>query len=246
MSGLVYLITGANRGIGLGLTEHYLTLPNTIVIAAVRNPSSVDGLKALKAGSSSKLVIIKIDSASTTDAAEAVRVLKSEHSITHIDVVIANAGLGRYWGPALETPISEFQEHFQVNATGVLVLFQAVHGLLEASKAPKFIPIGTPVGSIGELESYPLPTTAYGTSKAALNFLTRKLHFEHPDIVIYSLAPGWVQTEMGRGAASAVGMDDAPVTLEESVAGLTKSIDNATRETMGGVFASYDGKTHAW
>jgi hypothetical protein len=34
----------------------------------------------------------------------------------------------------------------------------------------------------------------------------------------------WVQTEMGRGAASAVGMEDAPVTLDQSVAGLTKSV----------------------
>jgi norsolorinic acid ketoreductase len=133
---------------------------------------------------------VKLDSTSTTDAAEAVTLLKSKYEINHIDVVIANAGVGKFWGPALTTPISEFKEHFDVNATGTLVLFQAVHDLLAAAKNPKFIPIGTPVGSIGELENYPLGSTAYGTSKAALNFLTRKLHFEHPNMVIYPLAPG--------------------------------------------------------
>ena len=34
----------------------------------------------------------------------------------------------------------------------------------------------------------------------------------------------WVQTEMGRGAATAVGMADAPVTPDESVDGLTKVV----------------------
>jgi hypothetical protein len=33
---------------------------------------------------------------------------------------------------------------------------------------------------------------------------------------------------MGRGAASSVGMEDAPVTVEESVKGLTSSVSNTT------------------
>jgi norsolorinic acid ketoreductase len=177
-------------GIGLGLVGHYLSLKNTTVIAAVRDPSSTNDLTALKSGFGSKLIIVKIDSVSHTDAGAAVELLKSKYSISHIDVVIANAGVGKYWGPAVTTPIAEFQEHFQVNATGTLILFQAVHNLLDAAKNPKFVPIGTPVGSVGEQEAYPLPSTAYGTSKSALNFLTRKLHFEHENIVIFPLAPG--------------------------------------------------------
>jgi len=43
-------------------------------------------------------------------------------------------------------------------------------------------------------------------------------------VLIADFLDSWVQTEMGRGAASAVGMDDAPVTPEQSVAGLTKSV----------------------
>jgi norsolorinic acid ketoreductase len=180
----------AYSGIGLGLAEHYLSLSNTTVIAAVRTPSSATQLSAIKTGSGSKLIIVKIDSASTTDAAEAVKLLKSKYQISHIDVVIANAGIAKFWGPALTTPISEFVEHLTTNATGTLVLFQAVHGLLEAAKMPKFIPIGTPVGSIGEIEKFPLGSTAYGTSKAALHFLTRKMHFENEGMVIFPLAPG--------------------------------------------------------
>jgi norsolorinic acid ketoreductase len=179
-------------GIGLGLVEHYLSLSNNTIIAAVRNPSTASSLKTLKPGPGSSLMVVQIDSASRTDAASAVDLLKSKHKISHIDVVIANAGVGKYWGAALTTPISEFEDHFQVNVTGTLVLFQAVHGLLNAAKEPKFVPIGTPVGSVGEMASYPLPSTAYGTSKSALNFLTRKLHFEHENMIIFPLTPGYV------------------------------------------------------
>jgi hypothetical protein len=34
----------------------------------------------------------------------------------------------------------------------------------------------------------------------------------------------WVQTDMGRSAAAKVGMEDAPVTIEQSVAGLSKTV----------------------
>lgn len=170
--------------------QHYLTLENNTVIAGVRNPSSVADLEAIKPGNGSKLIIVKIDNASTNTAAEAAETLKTKYSISHLDVVIANAGIGSYWGPAISTPISEFNEHFLVNATGTLALFQAVHKLLDASKDPKFVTISTPVGSIGEIENFPLPGTAYGTSKAALNFLTRKLHFEHENMTIFPISPG--------------------------------------------------------
>jgi norsolorinic acid ketoreductase len=177
-------------GIGLGLVEHYVQKANTTVIAGVRNPSAPSRLSDLAPGVGSQLIVVKLDSKSKSDAAKAVELLKTKHGIKHIDVVIANAGIANFWGPALTAPISEFEDHLDVNVTGVLVLFQAVHELLSAAKLPKFIPIGTPVGSIGEQENFPLLSIAYGTSKAALNFLTRKLHFEHPDMTIYPLAPG--------------------------------------------------------
>jgi hypothetical protein len=39
MTNTIYLITGASRGIGRGLAEIFLARPNTIVIAAVRDPA---------------------------------------------------------------------------------------------------------------------------------------------------------------------------------------------------------------
>ncbi len=96
------------------------------------------------------------------------------------------------------------------------------------------------------MEQIPVPGLAYGTSKAALNYVMRKLHFEHQDIVIYPINPGWVQTDMGSGSAKSFGMEDAPTTLADSIAGVTKNIDEATRESQSGKFAAFDGTLNGW
>ena len=50
--------------------------------------------------------------------------------------------------------------------------------------------MGSAAGSIGGIESSPVPNAAYGSSKAVLNYLTRKAHFENEGLVIFSIHPG--------------------------------------------------------
>ncbi|KAF7967622.1 hypothetical protein HWV62_33637 [Athelia sp. TMB] len=243
-----YLITGANRGLGLGLAEAFLARPNVTVIAAVRNPSSsesVASLKALPVGAGSKLIFVKIDSLSETDAAAAVKQLQTEHGISALDVVIANSGIANQMGPAIVTPIDEVRAHFEVNAVGPLVLFQATAALLEAAQG-KFFVMSSAMGSVGDMELMPAPNTAYGSSKAAVNFITRKIHFEHPKITAVALTPGWVQTDMGNGAADILGVPRPTLTLNESITGLVRIIDTANRAETSGTFASYEGKAWKW
>jgi len=54
-------------------------------------------------------------------------------------------------------------------------------------------------------------------SQSSMNYMARYAHFEHPDLVIFSLSPGWVQTEMGNLGARTAGMEKAPITVDESV-----------------------------
>lgn len=177
------------------LTQTFLSRPTTTVIAGVRNPSnsaSVASLNALPIGAGSKLITVKIDSVSETDATDAVKFLGAEHGITALDIVIANSGIADCWDSALKTPIQEMRNHFEVNTIGPLVLFQAVASLLEASGDGKFFVMGSSLGSIANMEDWPMPSTAYGTSKAAINFITRKIHFENPKLTAVALHPGYV------------------------------------------------------
>jgi hypothetical protein len=69
--------------------------PNHIVIAASHNPSDSNskGLLSFKTGEGSKSVLVKVDANIYTDAAEALKELETKHSINHIDIVYANAGI---------------------------------------------------------------------------------------------------------------------------------------------------------
>jgi NAD(P)-dependent dehydrogenase (short-subunit alcohol dehydrogenase family) len=68
----------------------------------------------------------------------------------------------------------------QVNVNGTLVLFQATYPLLKASTStPKFIAVSSVAGSITIGPTMPMKAVAYGASKAALNFVVRKLHQEN-------------------------------------------------------------------
>ena len=79
---------------GFHIASTLLKRPKTTVIVGVRDLGSLSGLEVIECGEHSTLIGIKLDSTSETDATEAVSKLKSEHSIQHLDVVLANAGYG--------------------------------------------------------------------------------------------------------------------------------------------------------
>ena len=192
MSSTVYLITGANRGLGRGIAEAVLVRPNTTVIAAVRDPSapSAQSLQSLRTTPSSKVIVVKVDSRSPTDAAAAVQKLEDQGIITYVDVVIANAGISNDFSTVHEVPIPVLQEHVEVNGYGPIYLFQAVYPLLKKSRKPIFVGVGSPLGSIGGMELRPYPNAAYGPSKAILHWTVRKIHFESKDMISFVVDPG--------------------------------------------------------
>lgn len=126
-----------------------------------------------------------------------------------------------------------------MNTLGPVVLFQAAHTLLLASptRAPQFTIISTTGGSIAQY--LPFHAAAYGTSKAAANFLVKVLHSEHPTLVALAIHPGWVATEMGNAGAATQGMAQAPVSVKESVEGILSRVDGATREKSSGRFWNF-------
>ncbi|KPI41918.1 putative oxido [Cyphellophora attinorum] len=248
-----YLITGGNRGIALGLVTALLSRPSTTVIASVRNKTSASQLESeiskTSVGTNSKLYIIFLDLATVTSpqvARDALQDSLAKH-ITHIDVLISSAAIISSMGPSLTTTSGEMQSHFQANSTAQLMLFQAFWPLLQASAQPKSIAITSSVGSIGAQE--PFSGGAYGPSKAALNWIVKRLHLElqKEGLVSVAVHPGWVQTEGGQFAADAWSYPGKPpLTIEQSVTGVLSVIDGASRDTVSGKFMSYDGTELVW
>ncbi|KAI0172717.1 hypothetical protein GGR52DRAFT_419308 [Hypoxylon sp. FL1284] len=233
------LITGANRGLGRALAIRFLARPNITVVAAVRdlNHDTSRSLSDLARSEGTKLIVVKVDATSDVDAQDAVKLIQAEHGITKLDIVVANAGYGTMFGDLSQVKPSEVRDLVDINTLGPLRLFQAVRPLLEAGDQPRFVLIGTPIASIAAMENSPFPMFAYGASKAAAHYLTRKIHCESPGLIAFVADPGFMQTDMGNTGARHFGYEKAFVPVDASADFV---LDQATREDTSGKFVTID------
>ncbi|KAK7968686.1 hypothetical protein PG988_007759 [Apiospora saccharicola] len=252
----VYLVTGANRGLGLGLVKALLARPQTSVVATVRDDETAASLrKELAAsttgeGSQAEVVVLDLSTAPTPE-----QVLEAilPTSVYSIDVLINNAGRMVPMCPIADTASQDLRDALETNAIAPLALFQALRPRMMAQSStrerkfpPKVVMVSSSVGCITQQEA---PGGAYGASKAALNWITRALHNENAagGLVAVALHPGWVQTRAGEHAASEWGHQGAlPETVEGSVKGMLEVIDGATRESTSGKLVTYKGEELAW
>lgn len=169
------------------------------MVACLRDTGSPSAraLSDLPRARASQLIFAKLDSSVDEDAASAIQQLTTHHAIPHLDVVIANAGISNYFGRAAVTPAHEMMEHFRVNAVAPLLLFQATAPLLERAPSPRFVVMSSAAASLDGVERLPVENTAYGASKAAVNFVARRIHYENPGMVVFPISPGWLRTDVG-------------------------------------------------
>ena len=251
----VYVVTGANRGLGLGLTKSLLSRPSTTVIGTVRNDEAAASLKAdtdsITSANGTTLHIVKLD---FSTAIPTEKILEAFHAavgsgLSHIDVLINNAAVGPPFVPSVELRAEDLRAAFETNTIAPLLVFQALWPLLRRSPTgrPKLVMMSSSVGCVTEME--PLPGGAYGPSKAALNYLTKSLHTQHEadGLVALALHPGWVRTRAGAFVAREWGFPgEPPVSVDDSVRGMLDVIDAATRETASGKFLTQTGDVLAW
>lgn len=201
-------ISGANRGmqcnsnsemagltiagIGKALLKEYLSRPNHTVIGSVRDIKSAtaEELRAIPTAEGSKIILVKIESTSTTDASETVKELQSQ-GITKIDIVIANAAVTGQQGAMETIDPKGLADVYLVNSVGPAILFLALKPLLDQAQAPKWMAISTAMASLQDAEKYSMFTGfPYAASKVALNYFTKSIHVENPNIVAFATSPG--------------------------------------------------------
>lgn len=223
-------ITGANRGIGLSLTELYLQ-QGAQVHATSRNLTESKALHVL-ASRHNTLVLHELD---VTDYQ---RVAQLASELPAIDLLINNAG---YYGPKGygfgNTDIEEWRQVFEINTIAPLKLVESFYPLLQQGKAKKIACISSKVGSMTENTSG--GGYIYRSSKAALNSVVKSLSNDLTDegFTVLALHPGWVRTEMGG--------PNALIDTQTSADGLAKVIEQSTQENSG-QFINYDGTELPW
>lgn len=223
-----WVVTGANRGIGLEFAKQLLAEGNS-VIAGVRSPKSMKF-------SHEKMSVFQLDVSSTSSVHEFADKVKSMSQ--SIDILVNNAGRmdGRW--QSLEDVDPELSlEVLNVNTIGPLRVSQVLWPLLQASNQGKIANISSLMGSIDDCMSG--RSYAYRTSKTGLNMITKILAVEGKDhnITVTAYHPGWAKTDMGG--------ERAPVPVSVSVRGLIELIHKQDIAQTGRFF-EYTGDELPW
>ncbi|GAA6003676.1 uncharacterized protein JCM10292_000681 [Rhodotorula paludigena] len=245
----VYVVTGANRGIGLAIAATLAEREHALVFAAVRDPAKADALKAL-AKETGRIELLQYESPSEDSAKALAQAI--EEKAGKVDVVISNAGTQTDYEPITTVASHHLTTSFNVNVVGPVTLFQAVLPLLRKSAAPQFVGISSIAAS--NTIAVPFATDSYIISKAALNSAVKRVHTFHAEqdnIAAYTLHPGAVITDM-----ATAWMDYAPelkfppemiVSVEDSANAIVRLVEGATREKTGGRFwNAVDGTELPW
>jgi len=196
------VVTGANSGIGLALTQKLLA-EGYRVIGTSRSGQIADF-------SHPNLSVVTLDV--TNDASIAETVAAIGQLAPSIDVLVNNAGVGSDLG----TIVPERQllrDTFATNVDGTMLFTEPMLPLV--CDGGQIVFLSSKMG----LVSHAAPDSpAYRVSKAAINMYAAILAERVADrgIVVTPMHPGWVQTRMGGSSA--------PFTVEQSAAGLFRGI----------------------
>ena len=156
------LITGANRGIGLALSEQFIKGGYT-VIGTARKPAAADALRAAGAQ------VEQLDVSSQESAAALAERLQG----TPIDIVVNNAGIiGHNSKDFASLDVDQLHGVLDVNSLGPLRVTQALLPNLEAGQGKTVVNISSVMGSIEKNWGCCI---GYRASKSALNMMNSTL-----------------------------------------------------------------------
>ncbi len=176
ITGKTVLVTGANRGLGQALVDEALSRGARRVYATSRQPFAHPDPRV---------------TALTLDVTDWAQIQRGVQSVESLDILINNAGV------SLPDDLSDraaFEQHFDVNVYGPLMVTQALLPSLTRSRG-RIVNIV----SIGAFAAVPI-LPAYSASKAAAFSVTQSLRalLAGRGVSVHAVLPGPIDTDMVR------------------------------------------------
>jgi NAD(P)-dependent dehydrogenase (short-subunit alcohol dehydrogenase family) len=196
------IVTGANRGIGLEIARQ-LVKEGIRVVMGSRDPAKGErACASLRAGDLA--VSHALDVNDTRSVQRFVEFV--EKSFGAPAILVNNAGVfpESNEGLVTDTKTSLWRETFETNLFGAVRLCREVVPLMQRVAYGRIVNISSGLGQLSQMGA---GSPAYRVSKAALNALTATLAAEvkGSGILVNSMSPGWVRTDMGgKGAPRGV------------------------------------------
>ncbi|WP_322936721.1 SDR family oxidoreductase [Nocardioides bizhenqiangii] len=186
--GKTAIVTGASRGIGLGIAERLVADGARVVITA-RNQETLDEAAARLGGAEVALPVAgKADD--TEHQADTVR--RALETFGSVDFLVNNTGINPSYGPLLDVDPGAARKIVEVNCLAALAWVRQVHGAWMGEHGGSVVN----VSSVAGLRP-PSNIAFYGASKAMLTYLTQTLAVElGPDVRVNAVAPAVVKTRL--------------------------------------------------
>jgi 3-oxoacyl-[acyl-carrier protein] reductase len=227
--GKVAIVTGASRGIGLGIAERLVAEGAKVVITARKQEALDEAVQHLGGPDVALAVAGKGDDQDH----QADAIAKTLDTFGRIDLLVNNTGINPVYGPMIELDLDAARKIFEVNVLSALSWTQHVHKAWMSEHGGSVVN----VSSVGGLK--PAPGIGfYGSSKAMLIHVTEELAVElGPDIRVNAVAPAVVKTKFATALYEG---------KEEQVASTYPLKRLGVPEDVGGVVAFLLSEDAAW
>ncbi|XP_063001373.1 C-signal-like [Elgaria multicarinata webbii] len=244
------LITGTNRGIGLGLVRGLAAASPSpeLIIATCRYPDKAQELHQL-CKQYRNIKILRLDVVSENSINEVVKEVEGIVGPQGLNCLINNAGIN-VLASLDEVTAETMLTVYKTNTVAQLMVSKAFLPLLRKA-AQQSTGMGCHRAAIINMSSrsacmqfvdvndLALGVYPYRIAKTALNMVTRCLaaDLKSDGILCISLHPGWIQTDMGG--------KKAPLKIQDTIPSIL-SVLAQLGEKDNGSFLDWQGKTLPW
>ncbi len=196
----VAVVTGANKGIGFEVARQLARMGLRVILTS-RNKARGEKAAAMLRKEDLDVGYAALDVTDGSSVKALAKYLKAGGG--RLDVLVNNAGilLGKYETSVLDEKETLFRETLETNFYGALRVSQALVPMMRKGGYGRVVNLSS---GLGQLDDMGDGVSAYRVSKTALNALTRMLAAatEGENILVNSMCPGWVRTQMGGAGAS--------------------------------------------
>lgn len=189
LSGRVALITGASRGIGLGVAEALVARGDRVCVTGRNEDTLKEAVERLGTDRA-----IGVAGKAHDEAHQAVAVERTMEAFGRVDFLVNNAGTNPVFGPIADLDLNVARKVFETNVISALGFAQRAWHAWQKDNGGAIVSIASLAGVA------PSPfIAAYGVSKAALINLTGQLAHEFaPGVRVNAIAPAVVKTKFAQ------------------------------------------------
>ena len=195
----IALVTGSNKGIGLQVVRE-LAAKNHKVLLTARDEGRGKAAIAELAKDGLEVDFQQLDVSDASSIKTSVAAVAERHG--KIDILVNNAGILISDKQSLfEIDTADIDKTLLTNVHGPLRMMQAVVPVMKKNNYGRIVNISSGMGQLSDMNG---GYVSYRLSKVSLNALTRIAADEigSDNILVNTMCPGWVRTEMGGQSAT--------------------------------------------